>query len=124
MSDRPPMCRLPMCRRALRGLAIYLTLAATLFGGLIAGAPAGAAAGPSQGSDFALSEGSGTVFPGRSLILSVPNRSSLSSAEVHLSENAQPVSQPIVTPLSVRCSGCWRRTESRSSSNSRSRIGL
>src|SRR6201987_5629691 len=94
-----------MCGRSLRGLAICAAPPSPLFGGLIAGAPAGAAASPSQGSEFALSEGSGTVFPGRSLILSVPNRSSLSGAEVHLSENGQPVSHAIVTPVSTAAAG-------------------
>jgi tight adherence protein B len=97
--------RPPTCGRSLRGLAICVSLAVSLFGGLIASAPASVAAGPSQTSEFALSEGSGTVFPGRSLILSVPNRGSLSSAEVHISENGQPVSQPIVTPLSKAAAG-------------------
>ena len=95
----------PSSSRPVRGLAICVALLAALLTALIGGAPASAVAGPSQGGEFALSEGSGTVFPGRSLVLSVPNRSKLSGAEVHVTENGQPVSQPIVTPLSKAGAG-------------------
>jgi tight adherence protein B len=82
--------------RAIVATALALALACALGSSEPARAQApdaGRAAG------VAVSEGSGTVFPGRSLVLSVPGRTSLASSEVHLSENGQAISEPVVTPI-------------------------
>jgi tight adherence protein B len=75
------------------------TLAATLALALL-GASSSAAA-PS----LRVSEGGGAVFPGRSLVLSVPNGASLQPARVHLSENGTPISGAVVTPIANAAAG-------------------
>jgi tight adherence protein B len=52
-----------------------------------------------------VAEGGGSSFPARSLVLSVPSRSSLSAAEVHVSENGQTVDEAIVTPIAKASAG-------------------
>jgi tight adherence protein B len=81
-------------RRRLVGL-----LGAILLGGAIA-APASGAAPSLQ-----LSEGGGAKFPARSLVLSLPGKSSLSPAQVHVSDNGRPVQGAVVRPVAKAAAG-------------------
>ena len=66
---------------------------------------AAAATATAVSSEARISAGSGSVFPARSLILSVPGRSSISASEVHLNENGKAVSGAIVTPIAKASAG-------------------
>jgi tight adherence protein B len=69
---------------------------------LLAGAhapSASAASGSSAAGQVAVSEGSGSVFPARSLVLTVPGRTSVSTGEVHITENGRAVKGALVTPI-------------------------
>jgi tight adherence protein B len=78
------------------GRAGILALSLCALSGGLGAASAGAAVGPGT---LRLSEGRGATFPARALVLSVPNRRSLSSKEVHVTENGRPVGAPLVTPI-------------------------
>jgi tight adherence protein B len=74
--------------------SIPVAVAAILTAGLLA-VPAGAAAPPT----LDVSEGGGATFPARTLVLSVPNRGSLSASQVHIAENGEPVQGTVVRPI-------------------------
>ena len=83
-----------------RALAAAAALLALLLA--IATSPASATTttpSPTSPETLGVAEGSGSVFPARSLVLSVPGRSSVAPAEVHLRENGQTVPSAVVTPL-------------------------
>ena len=70
-----------------RALAAAAALLALLLA--IATSPASATTttpSPTSPETLGVAEGSGSVFPARSLLLSVPGRSSVAPAEVHLRE--------------------------------------
>jgi tight adherence protein B len=52
-----------------------------------------------------VAEGGGATFPARSLVLSVPGRSSLSASDVQISENGQPVAGAVVRPIASAGTG-------------------
>jgi tight adherence protein B len=68
-------------------------------------APASAASPASASGALGISEGSGSVFPGRSLVVSVPGRSSVAGSEVHVTENGRSVPDAVVTPLTNASAG-------------------
>jgi tight adherence protein B len=84
-SLRPPARR----RRRAGATALVVIASICLLAASANSAPAG----------LRVSEGGGASFPARSLVLSLPNRSSLSSAHVHIRENGGPVAAPVVTPI-------------------------
>jgi tight adherence protein B len=85
--------RFPLLRRAFAAAAV------SLVGGLVA-APASCPA-----AALHVSEGGGAGFPGRSLVVAVPGRSSVSASEFHISENGHPVSGAVATPITKAGAG-------------------
>jgi tight adherence protein B len=85
--------RSPGLRRAFAAVAV------SLLGGVIA-APASCSA-----AALHVSEGGGAGFPGRSLVVAVPGRSSVSASEIHISENGRPVSGAVATPITKAGAG-------------------
>ncbi|MEA2201692.1 MAG: tight adherence protein [Solirubrobacteraceae bacterium] len=53
----------------------------------------------SADENIRISQGGGASFPARSLVLSVPSRSSLRTSNVHITENGRPVAGTVVTPI-------------------------
>jgi tight adherence protein B len=88
-------------RHPRRHAGVLAVAAALLAGGLMmsgASTSVQAVAAPAAGSgELRVSDGGGSAFPARSLVLSVPGRSSLSASEVHISENGAPVSGAVIT---------------------------
>jgi tight adherence protein B len=79
-------------------LAIGIAWAIAVLAGV--GVPAAqAASGSSAAGQVAVSEGNGSVFPARSLVLTVPGRTSVSPGEVHIRENGRVVKGALVTPI-------------------------
>jgi tight adherence protein B len=66
---------------------------------LLVFAPRAAAAG------ITLSEGGGSTYPARSLVLAVPGRTTLSPANVRISENGQRVNGAVVRPIAKAYAG-------------------
>jgi len=81
------------------GPRITAGVVAVLIGGLTA---AGASAAPAT---LRVSEGGGATFPARSLVLSLPNRSSLAPSQVHIAENGKTVAGAVVRPLASAARG-------------------
>jgi tight adherence protein B len=89
--------------RAVRAGTIMLATAIVWALALLAGShvpSASAASGTPAVGGLAVSEGSGSVFPARSLVLTVPGRTSVSGSEVHITENGRAVNGALVTPIS------------------------
>jgi tight adherence protein B len=80
-------------RRAFAALAVIAV------GGLLA-APASSSA-----AALHVSEGGGASFPSRSLVVAVPGRSSVSTSEIHISENGRPVSGAAAKPITQAGAG-------------------
>jgi len=88
--------------RTVRARTIMLAIAIAWTLALLVGphAPsASAAGGSSAAGQVAVTEGSGSVFPARSLVLTVPGRTSVSTDEVHITENGRAVNGALVTPI-------------------------
>jgi tight adherence protein B len=90
----PPRIREGHRPRALVSIAALLVLVLALGAPRAPGATAAAKPAPT----LRVAEGS-SVFPARSLVLSVPGRTSVAPSEVHVSENGQPIPSAAVTPL-------------------------
>ena len=88
---------LVMRARVAMPLVGFACVLAVLVGSIVA--PAGAAGASSAADQIAVSEGSGSVFPARSLVLTVPGRTSVSTGEVHITENGRAVKGALVTPI-------------------------
>jgi tight adherence protein B len=87
-------------RRSLRRLRhAVCAVAAMLVAGVIAATPTSAA--PS----LRASEGGGATFPARSLVLTVPDRGSLSPSNVHITENGRAVTGAVVRPIANAAAG-------------------
>ena len=78
---------------ARRGRLLIGLVVAILIAGLAAGSVGAAPA------TMRVTEGGGATFPARSLVLSLPKRSSLSPSQVHVTEDSRPVTGAVVTPL-------------------------
>jgi len=78
---------------ARRGHLLIGLVVAILIAGLAAGSVGAAPA------TLRVTEGGGATFPARSLVLSLPKRSSLSPSQVHVTEDSRPVTGAAVTPL-------------------------
>jgi Flp pilus assembly protein TadB len=76
-------------RRLTAPICALVALAATL----------AIAAPPSMAATLQVSPASGANFPDRALVLSVPPTTTLTSANVHITENGRPVRHLAVTPL-------------------------
>jgi tight adherence protein B len=85
-------------RALAAALAIGVAWAMAMLAGI--GAPVAQAASPSPTpGQLAVSEGSGSAFPARTLVLTVPGRASVSRGEVHIRENGREVQGARVTPI-------------------------
>jgi tight adherence protein B len=77
-------------RRAVATVALVALVALACLLGVPASSSAAA---------LRLSEGGGASFPSRSLVLSVPGRSSVAASEIHVNEDGRPVSGAIAKPI-------------------------
>jgi tight adherence protein B len=84
---------------SLRAWLMSLAATIALLGALVTPAAATAPA------SLSVTEGGGATFPARSLVLSLPGRSSLTASQVHVSENGGTVASPIVRPIASAASG-------------------